>query len=155
VSIRVIGEQGENPHLASIQKGVPQSVNFKITTLVDLLSEIQIADLILCLDSGPMHIAAAYEKPLIALFGPGNKEIWKPYSLNSCIIDHQDLYPCAPCLQKRCVLPEANCMDAITPEEVFEKVSEVIPDAFRRTIVKDNPCCDTDSPQHEKCSQRH
>jgi len=140
VGVRVIGEQSEGPHLVDIRKGVSQAVDFKITTLVDLVSEIRTADLILCLDSGPMHIAAAYEKPLIALFGPGHKDIWRPYSLSSCIIDHQDRYPCSPCLQKRCVLPEANCMDAITPEEVFEKVSEMIPDVFRRTGVEDRRC---------------
>jgi ADP-heptose:LPS heptosyltransferase len=137
VSVRVIGEQSEGPHLVDIRKGVPQAVDFKITTLADLVSEIRTADLILCLDSGPMHIAAAYEKPLVALFGPGHKDIWKPYSLRSCVIEHQNLYPCAPCLQKRCLFPEANCMDAITPEEVFEKVSEMIPDAFRGTGVED------------------
>jgi len=137
VSVRVIGEQSDGPHLVHICRGVPQAVDFKITTLGDLLSEIRAADLVLCLDSGPMHIAAAYEKPLVALFGAGHKDIWKPYSLRSWVIDHQDLYPCAPCLQKRCLFPEANCMDAITPEEVFEKVSGMIPEAFRRTGVED------------------
>lgn len=137
VSVRVIGEQSDGPLLVDICRGVPQAVDFKKTTLGDLLFEIRAADLVLCLDSGPMHIAAAYEKPLVALFGAGNKDIWRPYSLRSCIVDHQDLYPCAPCLQKRCLFPEANCMDAITPEEVFEKVSEMIPEVFRRTRHED------------------
>jgi ADP-heptose:LPS heptosyltransferase len=144
--ILVAGNKTDLALLEEIRSQVSGTVAFVSTSLEELQAFIQGADLMVCLDSGPMHIAAACDLPLVALFGPGFKEIWKPYSFSSCIIDHQDLYPCAPCLQKRCVLPDANCMDAITPEEVFEKVSEMIPDVFKRKSTKDKKRRRTESP---------
>lgn len=136
VEIVVTGDKNDLPLMNEIQGQVSQAVAFVNTSLQRLQMLIQTADLVICLDSGPMHIAAAYGVPLIALFGPGFKEIWHPLSSHSCIIDHQDLYPCAPCLQKRCIFPKANCMDAITSEEVFEKASEIILDIFKRKHVE-------------------
>jgi ADP-heptose:LPS heptosyltransferase len=147
VEILVAGEKGDLDLMHQIRSQVSGTVAFVNTSLEDLQAFIQNADLLICLDSGPMHIAAASEVPVVALFGPGYKEIWKPFSSSSCIIDHQDLYPCAPCLQKRCILPKANCMDAITLEEVFQKVSEMIPDAFKKKIREDDGCCDPELSQ--------
>ncbi|PWT96452.1 MAG: hypothetical protein C5B53_09715 [Candidatus Melainabacteria bacterium] len=65
----IIGEISENlkrlgpmPSLISAY-GVTKS-------LADLAALIQLSDLIICVDSAPMHIAVGLNKPLVALFGP-------------------------------------------------------------------------------------
>jgi ADP-heptose:LPS heptosyltransferase len=150
VEVLVVGEKHDLVLLEQIRSQVTGPVSFSLTSLEELVTLIQGTDLMICLDSGPMHIAAAYDLPLIALFGPGYKEIWKPFNLNSRMIEHQDRYPCAPCLQKRCILPKANCMDAITWEEVFEKVLEMVPDIFRTKLFKDTKGSNTESPRQTK-----
>jgi heptosyltransferase-2 len=54
-------------------------------------------------DSGPMHIAVAVGTPVVAVFGPSNKEAWGPYSppgkpnINKVVA--RDL-PCMPCFYR-------------------------------------------------------
>lgn len=54
------------------------------TSLAELPGLIKEAKCIVANDSGPMHLAAALEKPLVALFGPTEKERFGPYPLESC-----------------------------------------------------------------------
>jgi len=127
VNIYLLGEKAEYERLEAIQKNITSKIDIKITTVSELVEEIINSNLLICLDSGPMHIASAFNIPTIALFGPGNIGVWHPTGANSIVINHQDRYPCAPCLQKKCVYPDFNCMDAILVEEVFQKVQKVIP----------------------------
>jgi heptosyltransferase-2 len=54
-------------------------------------------------DSGPMHIAAAVGTPVVAIFGPSNKEAWAPYTPPGTASPHtvvaRDL-PCMPCFYR-------------------------------------------------------
>ena len=44
---------------------------------------------VVCLDSGPMHLADALGVPMVALFGQGNLPLWAPSNPRSCVISHQ------------------------------------------------------------------
>lgn len=55
--------------------------------------------LIVTLDTGPMHLAAALGVPLVALFGQGLLPLWQPAGERSVIVSHQadaDFSPCHP-----------------------------------------------------------
>ena len=69
-------------------------------------------------DSGPMHIGAALNIPVAALFGPTSPERTGPYGKGHVIIRSER--KCAPCFRKRC--RDFRCMEEITPETVFEKI---------------------------------
>src|SRR5262249_54896885 len=54
------------------------------------------ADLLICNDSGPMHIGAAMGVPTLAIFGPANPLRWGPYGAAHRVV-RLDL-DCSPCL---------------------------------------------------------
>ena len=85
-------------------------------------------ELLVSVDSGPCHMAAALGTPLIVLWGPGRLEQTRPISSFSLIRIVRHPLPCAPCQsapqQKTC--RQNFCMEAITPEEVFEEVLNLL-----------------------------
>ena len=90
------------------------------TTLLDLASLYKKALIVITTDSGPMHLAAAVETPVIALFGPTDPARTGPYGAGHTII-RTDL-PCSPCFLKKC--STKKCMEDIAIEHVFAVVKE-------------------------------
>jgi len=71
-------------------------------------------------DSGPMHLAASTETPIVAYFGPtlpAHFAPWRP-SWTKTVILQKDL-SCRPCPQRECVTDDFRCLLAIGPDEVF------------------------------------
>ncbi|MFL6568605.1 MAG: glycosyltransferase family 9 protein [Chthoniobacterales bacterium] len=56
------------------------------TNLLELAALVQNARLLLTVDSAPMHFAAAFHTPQVALFGPTNPFHWRPFTPNSLIL---------------------------------------------------------------------
>jgi ADP-heptose:LPS heptosyltransferase len=68
-------------------------------------------------DSGPLHLAAAFDKPLLALFGATDPDKTAPRAQRVKVLTN-DL-KCRPCLQRRCAGPRVmECLQGITPEQV-------------------------------------
>ena len=68
-------------------------------------------------DSGPRHFAAAFNVPVVSLFGPthiGWTETYFPKAIHL-----QKPMPCGPCQQRVCPLGHHRCMTELTPTEVF------------------------------------
>lgn len=112
---------------------IPGMINTAgLTSLNELAAVISGAQAVICHDSGVMHIANAIGVPLIALYGPTDYTRTAPRGKNSRIIRKE--LSCAPCmcvsdaseqaLAEKC--PEPRCMTAITPEEVFRAVEDII-----------------------------
>jgi len=90
------------------------------TTLLDLASLYKKARIVITTDSGPMHLAAAVETPVIALFGPTDPSRTGPYGAGHAIIRTE--LPCSPCFLKKC--STKKCMEDITVKNVFAVVKE-------------------------------
>lgn len=88
------------------------------TGLKELMAVINYSKLMITVDSGPMHIAAAIGKPVIALFGPTAPWRTGPYGSGHTII-RKDL-PCSPCFLRRC--RDVRCMKEIKVEDVMTAV---------------------------------
>lgn len=88
------------------------------TDIPELMGLIANADLVLSNDSGPMHIAAALQRPLVAIFGATRHEITGPVSPRAQVMRVPGI-PCAPCMQRECTKPGHYCMDAIDADEVY------------------------------------
>jgi len=82
-------------------------------------------DLFITADTGPLHIANAVgTKRIIALFGPTSFQVTGPYPLKNVIVFQKDVGCKIPCYVVNC--QDNRCMKAITPNELFEKIKEII-----------------------------
>lgn len=74
-------------------------------------------------DSGPMHMAAALNVPIIAIFGPTDHTTTYPRAEKYRIV--RDEVDCSPCLLRSCPT-DHRCMTGITAENVFFAVRELL-----------------------------
>jgi heptosyltransferase-2 len=90
-----------------------------IRKLIALLSR---CDLLVCNNSGPLHIAAALKVPTVSMMGPTVIPLWLPYDKDSIVINKA--LSCSPC--NKAVCKDHECMESITVDEVFEAVETQI-----------------------------
>ncbi|HXR48889.1 MAG TPA: lipopolysaccharide heptosyltransferase II [Candidatus Limnocylindrales bacterium] len=96
------------------------------TSLLEMVEWLRLCDLMITNDTGPMHVAAALGKPLVALFGPTEPRRTGPYRRLDSVL-RIDL-PCSPCLRARCHYEKTNeCLNAISPAMVCERVQKQFP----------------------------
>ena len=89
------------------------------TSLGEMVEWIRLCDLMITNDTGPMHVAAALGRPLVAVFGPTEPRRTGPYGRINDVL-RMDL-PCSPCLKSYCAYAKPNeCLKALSPAEVFE-----------------------------------
>ncbi|MGA2555851.1 MAG: lipopolysaccharide heptosyltransferase II [Verrucomicrobiota bacterium] len=96
------------------------------TSLWEMIEWVRRGRLVISNDTGPMHVAAALGRPLIALFGPSNPRHTGPYGKAGSVLQINSL-PCIPCMQPNChyAAPLA-CLTRITPLSVYAKVREAL-----------------------------
>lgn len=96
------------------------------TTLAETAAVIARSSLVLCGDSGVLHIAAALDIPTVSLFGPSNALKWAPRGDIHIVVSHP--LPCSPCSMFGTILQcpiDARCIKDITPEEVIEAIGRL------------------------------
>ena len=92
------------------------------TNIKELCANIAGCSLFVTNDSGPMHVAAAYQIPTVAIFGPTRyKETSQWMNKKSKIVRHE--MECSPCMKRECPLGHHDCMKGITALEVIEAIN--------------------------------
>jgi heptosyltransferase-2 len=94
------------------------------TTIPELINHISNLDLFITGDSGPMHVAAAFQIPTVAIFGPTKDNETSQWMNEKSIIVKKGL-DCQPCMQRACPLQHHNCMKLITSVEVLDAVNGI------------------------------
>jgi len=95
------------------------------TTLRQSMALLSRCRLLVCNDSGVMHLCAAFGVPLVALFGPQSPVKFGPWGENAEVITKR--FACSPCQQRffeECQpSPRGKpyCMEEITVDEVLER----------------------------------
>ncbi|MXV73251.1 lipopolysaccharide heptosyltransferase II [Candidatus Poribacteria bacterium] len=93
------------------------SITYAPETIRDLGAMLSCCDLVVCNDSGPMHLAAALDVPTVAIFGPTDHVAWHPLSENASIV-RRDM-PCWPCSAHKCKIGW-ECTKKLPVEPVWD-----------------------------------
>jgi len=89
-----------------------------LSEAVDLMS---LADAVVSNDSGLMHVAAALDKKIIAIYGSSDPGFTPPLNDKAQIISLNLI--CAPCFKRDCPLGHSHCLTGITPDRVLELIT--------------------------------
>lgn len=88
------------------------------TQLGEAIDLMATADQVVSNDSGLMHIAAALNKPLVAIYGPTSPAFTPPLSDNALLV--QIPIECSPCFKRTCPLGHHKCMQDISSARIAE-----------------------------------
>jgi heptosyltransferase-2 len=86
----------------------------QLAEAVDLIAQVS---MVVTNDSGLMHLAAAVDKPILAIYGATNPKIAPPLS-NKAKIFYLNL-PCQPCGKRQCPLTHLNCLNHLSPDLII------------------------------------
>ncbi|MFI5220546.1 MAG: glycosyltransferase family 9 protein, partial [Bacteroidia bacterium] len=118
---------GTGDELDDIRK-IQEQINFTTYvfsgfSLLDFAALSSKASLMIGNESGPMHLSAAVNIPVIGLFGPGEPHVFSPYGKKATYVHHK--LECNPCDQIHCKYPDNPCMHRIKAEEIIEKIESL------------------------------
>jgi heptosyltransferase-2 len=113
---RQIAEQSRSPHAYSLSD-TPLSLG-----LTKAL--VRRSDLLVTTDSGPRHFAAAFDRPVVSLFGPTHVEWTETYFAKEVCL--QKKLPCGPCQERACPLGHHRCMRELSPAEAFAAAERLL-----------------------------
>lgn len=115
--VLIFGGPGETDIAAEIEQQLDGNcLNLGGATKVrELMALIRCCNFFITNDSGPMHIAAAFNVPLVAIFGSTDYAGTAPYTEKAVIV--RKYVACAPCKLRECPT-DHQCMTAVTAEDV-------------------------------------
>ncbi|GAA3019678.1 glycosyltransferase family 9 protein [Streptomyces fulvorobeus] len=84
------------------------------------------ADVLVCGNTGPAHLAAAVGTPVVSLFAPVvPASRWAPFGVPSVLLGDQRA-PCADTRARNCPVPGHPCLNGVTPEDVLSAVHKLL-----------------------------
>jgi heptosyltransferase-2 len=93
------------------------------TSIVEAVDLLSLVDAVVSNDSGLMHVAAALDKNLIALYGSSDPKFTPPLSAKAKIISlHLE---CAPCFKRECPFQHTRCLTEITPQHILAELDSL------------------------------
>lgn len=93
------------------------------TSLIDTIDLLSLVDVIVCNDSGLMHIAASFNKKIIAIYGPTSSEFTPPIA--DCVKIVNKNLKCSPCFARTCPLGHHKCMKEITVTSIANEIDQI------------------------------
>ena len=133
VRFAILGDAEDGPLGAQIAGSAPKRCLDLTgrTSLPEMVEWVRLSELLVTNDTGPMHVAAALGKPVVAIFGPTEPRRTGPYGQRQRVV--QLNLPCVPCLKLHCAFVKPlECMNAISPAMVHERVCKELGAADNR-----------------------
>jgi heptosyltransferase-3 len=101
-------------------------------SMKELAALIGQAKLVIAVDSAPVHIAAAMQTPVVAVFGPTNDYIWSPWRVPHRVVA-SDRHPCRPCHNAGCGgSGVSDCLLTLSTEPVLAAAKELLSERSNR-----------------------
>lgn len=93
------------------------------TALSEVLDLMSVVDRVVTNDSGLMHVAAALNKPLVAIYGSSDPDFTPPIHKRAKVITLG--LECSPCFKRDCPLGHTNCLNDISSEQVITELASL------------------------------
>jgi heptosyltransferase-2 len=94
------------------------------TTLGDAIDLLSCADLVVSNDSGLLHVAAALNRPLVAIYGASSPDFTPPRS------EHVEILAipvdCGPCFLRECPKQHLKCLNELSPDLVLSAIDRLL-----------------------------
>jgi len=123
IGVVILGGKGEE----RLGQSIAERINTRTvvcsgqTTVRELMALTKRCQLFLTNDTGPMHIATAFNVPTVAVFGPTDWQTTAPFGPGARLV--RQAVPCAPCLLRECPI-DHRCMTGVTVEDVTQAAQE-------------------------------
>lgn len=123
--IRILGspKDADSARLIEEGAGVPVDNLVGRTTLIEAAAILANADVVISNDSGLMHVAGAFDRRLVVLYGASSEKMTPPASPFARVLA-RDL-SCRPCHRRECPLKTLACLEGIAPEEVLAAAEQM------------------------------
>ena len=123
-----------NPSVApSLEKCHPVTLEFR-----SFLAALSQCRLLICNDSGPMHVANLLSVPVVAVFGPQKPEWFGPRGPKDRVVSRPEIW-CRPCFDY-CIFEEPHCLRTIAKEEVIAAVREAMEELAKEPSLPIDSC---------------
>jgi len=123
VGVVIFGAKGEERLGHEIAARLPSRslVLSGATTIRELMAAVKRCAMLLTNDTGPMHIASAFQVPVVAIFGPTDWRTTSPFGSAHAIV--RQPVDCAPCLLRECPI-DHRCMTRVSVDQVYEAATK-------------------------------
>lgn len=123
-AVWIVGSPAEAGLGARIAAAAPGVANLAgATSLVEAVDVLAAAAAVVSNDSGLMHVAAALDRPLVALYGSSSPRYTPPAAARVRILYHALV--CSPCFARECPLGHFKCLREMWPAEVLAALAEL------------------------------
>ena len=120
-TVWVLGSARDAPVCRTVVDQAGAGVNLAgATSLEEAIDLLSLADVVIANDSGLMHVAAALDRPLIALYGSSDPGYTPPLNPRAQIMRLG--LPCSPCFKRECPLGHLACLQNLDPRQVLARI---------------------------------
>jgi len=127
MAVTLIGSRRDRAVCEEVAGRVPGAINIAgETALTELAALVRRSAMNVTNDSGPMHLAAALDRPVVSIFGPTDAVWTGPYRRPDAVA--QAHVPCAPCYLRqlsRCHYGH-RCMQEVSTLSVIERIERFL-----------------------------
>jgi heptosyltransferase-2 len=125
--LAVLGGPSEAELTEEVARGIGASRAADLggkTSIPELMALLERSSLVVGNDTGPVRLADALNRPVVAIFGSSDPVATRPLGPRHALI-RRDL-DCSPCLKRRCPLKHHECMKSIAADEVYDACRRVL-----------------------------
>ena len=94
------------------------------TSLAQAVALLSLADAVVSNDSGLMHVAAALQRPLVAVYGSTDPGFTPPLNNNARIVRLG--LACSPCFKRECPLGHLDCLNRLPASQVVDALESLL-----------------------------